>query len=605
MNKTFLTVVTAILLVLLASNAFASIALLPSAEQANISRNDSVGIQFQLKNNGYERACIDLETEQNAAYIDTGLIDNYVCLNGGESTNVTVTITTENAPKGLQLVTLEAESDQGNAYANVSIYVSEEPEIELVAYTNDVCRGKKDHVNVLVRNNSDEFKEVELQAENEMLLPYFEREELDMAPFEERYVELKIFPSPYSSIGRHYISMYAITDGEIVKETLSIDVENCGEKDIAEFSVSISSSCFTVEKEEDERIYFKVTNKLEEEQNVFFSVGGDLSAKLQTSNAWLEEGEQREFYFEVNVAKDKEVKDYDLTLHVWNSDHSIEKNICIKPSKEHYTDIVIEENNLEIIACENTVFVITLQNFGDYREDFELEIENNNNLIETALSEDELEVEKHSKRQVYVSVTALEGLAEGNYSIILKAETNHDKFEKILRFKVVEEQIVEEKGLVILSHTGNLTMDANSEKELLVVLKNYSNKTIEGISINLTGLPLGVSASNESNISLQAGEERQFSLTVNAETETAGEYTAILQARNSDYSDTKNISIVIAEEEKEDETIDIGLAGLFALGEGLAIGGLMLIIIIIASILLVKVFKTPQEKEIWRRQLNG
>ncbi len=606
MNRSFLTAITTILLVLLASNAFASIALLPNMKEANISRNDSIGLQFQLKNLGYENTCIDLETEQNDAYIDTGLIDNHICLNGGESTNITITITTNNAPRGLQLVELEAESDQGDAYAFVSIYVAEEPEIELVAYSNDVCRGKEDYVNVLIRNNSDEFKYVKLQAENEMLLPYFERQELDMVPFEERYVELKIFPSPYSSIGRHYVSMYAITNDETVKKTLSIDVEDCGEEEIAEFSVSVSSSCFTVKKEENERIYFKVTNRLEEEQKVFFSVGGELSANLQTSNAWLEGDEQREFYFEVNAANDTRVKDYDLTLHVWNADHSIEKEVCVRPSSEHNAGIIVEENDLEITECGNAIFVITLQNLGDYREDFELEIENNHSLIKTILSEDDFELERHSERQVYVSVTAMEGLAEGSYSITLKAETREDDFEKILRFKVVEEeQIVTEDGLRILSYTGNLTMDANSEKEFLVVLKNYSNETIEGISIGLTGLPWGVSASEENSISIPAGAERQISLLVNAGPETAGEYNAILQARNSEYSNAKNVSIVITAIEEEDEAIDLGFAGLFALGGDIAIGGLLLIVVIIASLLLVKVFKTPQEKEIWRRQYNG
>ena len=606
MNKGFLTVIAAILVVLLASNAFASIALLPSIKQANISRNDSIGLQFQLKNTGDESTCVDLETEQNDAYIDTGLIDNQICLSGGESTNITITITTENAPRGLQRVELKAESDQGDAYAFVSIYVAEEPEIELVVYTNNVCRGKEDYVNVLVRNNSDEFKEVKLQAENEMLLPYFERQELDMIPFEERYVELKIFPSPYSSIGRHYISMYAITDDETVKETLAIDVEDCEEEEIAEFSVSISSPCFIVEKEKNERIYFEVKNRLEEEQRVFFSVGGELSANLQTSSAWLEEDEQREFYFEVNAASDARVKDYDLTLHVWNADHSIEKEICVRPLREHNSNIVVEENNLEIISCGNAVFVVSLKNLGDYSEDFELEIENDNDLIKTVLSENDFELERHSEREVYVSVTAMEGLAKGSYSITLKAETRGDDFEKTLRFTVVEkDEIVIEDGLRILSYIGNLAIDANSEKEFLVVLKNYSDETIEGISISLTGLPSGVSASEENNISIPAGAERQISLLINAGPKTAGQYSAVLQARNSNYSSAKNISVVISAAEEKDETIGFGLTGLFALGRDIAFTGLLLIVVIIASLLLAKVFKTPQEKEIWRRQYNG
>jgi len=69
MNKT---AILSVLLILLAQSAFASIAVLPSFEEATLSRNDSIGIQFRVKNTGYEEECISLDTEEDH-YLDVDI----------------------------------------------------------------------------------------------------------------------------------------------------------------------------------------------------------------------------------------------------------------------------------------------------------------------------------------------------------------------------------------------------------------------------------------------------------------------------------------------------------------------------------------------------
>lgn len=599
-------VLIAFAVLILSSSAFADISLIPSTDQVNISRNDSIGLQFRLRNYGYERACIDLETEQDDSYIDTSIGDDFICLNAGESTRVTVTVRTHNAPRGLQALILNAFSDEGDAYAFVSIYVGEEPEIELVAYPSDICRGEQEYVNVLVRNNSDEFKEVRLQAENEMLLPYFERSRLNLVPFQEKYVELRLHPSPYNAEGRHYVSMYATTDYETVKKRIAVDVVECGEEERAEFSVRIDSGCFVAEKGEEERIYFKVENRLDEEQRVYFSVGGDLDARLSTYNAWLEEDEQREFYFNVFVDEEARIKDYDLTLHVWNSDHSVEKEVCIRPKKMHAIDVEIEKNDLVIRQCESAVFTVLLENLGDYSEDFELDIENDHRHIEAALSEDDLRIERRDSEKVYLSVNVLDQASEGSYSLWLEVEANGERIEKQLRFTVVEEQAVTEApSLEIVSYASSLRMDENSEKGLSVTLRNNGEQALDGIAIDLYGLPQSISAGFERNISLLPGQEKEFELTVSAEEGTVGEYNLVLQAQAFDYSDEKPVKLVIEAIEETGETGLGVLSGLFAIGGSALLGLAALIIVVIALVLISRAFKgkpnTKKGEEIWIR----
>jgi len=602
-------ILATILLIAFASSAFASFAIIPGAKQANLSRNDSIGLQFQIKNLGYDEICLNLETEQNDSYIETNLSEDSMCLNGNESANTTVTIRTENAPRGLQTVTLEAESSEEIAFAIISIYVSEEPEIELVAYSNDICRGTKDHINVLVRNNSDEFKEVRLQAENEMLLPYFERQTLSLIPFEEKYVELNVHPSPYSAEGTHIVSMMAITDDEIVKETVVLDVEDCGEERDAEFSLDVSTRCLDVEKSEDEKIYFTVKNKLDTEQKVYFSAGGELAARLSTDSAWLEGDEEREFYFEVNVDQDARVKDYNVALRVWNSSYGLGEDLCIRPEKAHSVDIRIEENNLELSQWENAVFTVVLENGGDYSEEFELEIDNDYDNIEVILSDDEIDVERHGSREVYISVNALQEAAEGFYNITFKADTGRDEFEAELYFEVIEaEEIpdVPEQAIEITGYATSINMDENTEKSIFVTVKNNSNTLQENIRVELTGLPDGIAATWETSLSLVPGQEKTVKLNIIADNDTNGEYWPELKTWNAEQSDERSVTLIVeAVEEEEQANANLaGLVGLFAAGGSALLGLALLVIVVLALVLISRASRNPstqKKDEIWMR----
>ncbi len=599
-------IILALAVLMLASGGFASIAFAPSEKQANLSRNDSIGLQFRLKNLGNDKACIDLSTTQNDSYIEATLSQEEICLNAYESTNVTISIRTRNAPRGLQTITLEAESNEGNANAVVSLYVSEEPEIELVASSTDVCIGFQQYVNVLVRNNSDEFKDVELQAENEMLLPYFGRKEITLTPFQEKYVELRLHPSPYSSEGRHYVSMYAITEDEVAKKRIAIDVVECGEEESPEFSVRINSKCFVAEKGEPERIYFTVLNRLGREQKVYFSVGGKLDARMQTYSAWLEENEEREFYFEVEVDEEAKVMDYYLKLRVWNQDYSVEKSVCIRPRRMHLTSVEVEENDLVIRQCESAVFTITLKNTGDYSEDFELRLDSDYSKIEALLSEDDVELEKQSSKQVYVSVNVFESAPEGDYIIVLGIEAALERFEKQLRFTVVpEEKETELPLLEIVGYASSLRMDENSEKTLLVSVKNNGGQQLDGISISIWGLPIGITSTTESNVSLLPGQAKAFELAIRAAEGTIGEYNPVLQANSPEQSDEKGLRLIVeAAKEDGEETVLTGLVGLFAAGGSALLGLAALVVIILALVLVSRTARAPgtqSKKEIWVR----
>ncbi|MBN2067025.1 MAG: hypothetical protein JW744_01000 [Candidatus Diapherotrites archaeon] len=598
-----------LVLVLLSTSALASIAIIPSFKQASMSRNDSIGMAFQLKNQGYGRACIELEADEDT-YFETSLSIQDICLNEAEATSFTLTVRTNNAPRGLHTGGIYAESDGGNATAFFSVLVSEEPEIELVAHSNDICLGEDETINVLVRNNSDEYKEVELQAENEMLLPYFKPSSFTLVPFQEKYVELKLHPSPYSAEGSHDVSMYAITDEETAKKSLKVDVVECGNEEKAGFTVRLTSSCKTVEKGKEEKIYFTVENMKDEEQKLYFSAGNDLDARMQASSAWLEANEKRTFYFAVNIPEEATVKDYNVTLHAWNSDYSVEKSTCIRPRKMHSTEVSVEENNLEVKSCGSAVFTALLENLGDYSEKFEMELDNGYDEIEAELSEDELTLEKHSKRQIFVNVSALPEAEEKQYEIELEVKTDDETFRKKLRFRVVEEEEEPEpqEMLEITGYSSSLRIDENSSKALLVSIRNNSKEEISGIQARLLSLPTGITAVSVASQHLLPGEEKQLEIMLKAAPGTAGTYSILLQAASQEYTQSETVQLTVAEAEEEQEEEQQsklqGLIGLFATGGSALLGLAALVILITAVVLIARAVRTPNtntKKEAWMR----
>ncbi|MDP2974410.1 MAG: hypothetical protein Q8N60_05135 [Candidatus Diapherotrites archaeon] len=614
MRKPGFVFLMAFIALLIASNASAQISLTPSIKQVYLSRNDSIGLQFELRNSGTGRTCIELSTGQNDAYIKTDLSADQICLNESETTNTTLAIRTVNAPKGLHSITLLGQSGNGDTNAVVSVYAAEEPEIELVAYPNDICAGNEEQLNVLVRNNSNEFKQVQLQADNEMLLPFFKPSSLSLLPHQERYVKLVAAALPSLKGEEYTVSMYAITGDETVKETVELRIVDCEEEETG-FSLKVPSGCISVEKEKDRKVFFSVKNEKEEEQLLEFSVSDELPVSLQTDSAWLEAGIERQFYFTVNIPSDSDVKDYNLSISVSNNGHSIEKGICIRPQKIHLAYVTVQGNDFGIAECGSAVFRILLENAGDFSERFQLSLVNDNNdSVNAVLSEKDVTVEKHGSKIIFVNVSALQEAELGDYKIELSVKTSSKTFKEELRFSIEgEEEPVEPElpELEIASYPSGITMDENSEKTIFVSIRNNSEETIEGISIKLSSLPVGVAVTSESEISLEAGEEQQLELILKAAAGKAGEYSISLRAKNNDYSATKAIRLIVEKEEPEEEAAEqqqapafAGFAGLFAAGGSALLGLVALVILVAVIVLIVKAVASPTQikKEVWMKQ---
>ncbi len=593
MRKAVSVSASALLFLLLFSAACADIALIPSSRQVNVSRNDVIGLQFQVKNLGPGETCIDLETEQDNAYIETSLSKEHFCLAENNARTVTLTIRTENAPRGLHTVLLLAWADDGNATATVSLYVAEEPEIELVAYRSDVCSGKEERISVLVRNNSDEFKEVRLQAENEMLLPYFKPSELSLSPYQEKYAWLYIYASPYSTIGSRDISMYAITEDEIAKETVRLDVVDCEEPgEEPAFTVSLDKGCYIVRKGRTEEIPFRVRNRLDSDLEVYFSVAGGLSPRLEKRSALLDEDEQRTFYITVTVPAEAVSKDYNISLKVGGNGYSVEKRTCVTPKKTHYSRLEILNNDLRIEQGESAEFIALIRNLGDYNENFEVEVENPYSKIDANVSYPEFRLIAGNSRELYISVSVAHDANIGDYQLGLEVDVNNSKQGKTLRFEVVEETAAPEPSsntLEILSYPSSIKIDENSSTAITVTLKNSSQQEIEDVVVKLSALPAGIDSTYRSNLSLLPGEERGIELLVSTAFGSGGSYSAKVVAFNQAVFLEANVDIIVAVTEHVEGQVQGIPTGLFAaadLGNTLAWGLALAAILLIAAAVL-------------------
>jgi len=607
------------LFTLLFSQAFAAISITPSIRQVNMARSDTIGVQFLLRNTGDSRQCIGLDADSHSGYFETSMVSDTLCLSQNSSENFTVTVRTINAPRGDYTVRIHAAAGGVHADANISVNVGEEPDIELVVYPSDICVGREESINVEVRNNSGEFKHVSLQAENEMLLPYFAPRQIELSDSQERDVKLHISPSPYSAKGRQEVSLYAITGNEITKKRITLNIVDCGSYQDQQlpFTVSIAGFCQEVRKGATERIAFRASNLAESEQLLNFSVSGDMPAHPEAPSGIVEAGSDRAFYISVAVPPDARGGDYNFSLRVSGDSRTAEKRFCLRPQSSHSALVLVLNNNQDIEQAKSAVFTVAVRNTGDYNENFTARIENSNPKITATLSHSSFALRPYALKEAYVDVMAAPDAQPGQYDINFIADSSGLRASQMISFKVVRENhsAPQATGLEIASYPTQLDIDENTGKTIIVSLLNNSASQISGVSARITGLPSGISAASKSGIELMPGAAQQARIDVFAEKGTNGAYPVAIAAENADYSAEKEMRIIVSKAGASTgapATAAGGgwgnLAGFFALGSGAVIAVIFLAVLFLAIALIAKIFRAaasrqyPAESEIWMRR---
>ncbi|MBN1940895.1 MAG: hypothetical protein JW772_01800 [Candidatus Diapherotrites archaeon] len=590
---------------------FNEIAVTPGRETVFTTPNNNIGLVYTFRNLSNEQKCVQIEMTGNSPFVSGEFADHDFCLNAGESTQMALTILTTDAPRANY--TLEARisvDGQENFVPLVDITVGENGAIEVIPYPTDVCRGEREYINVLVRNKTAQFKTVELNAENELLLPSFETTRLYLDAYQERNVKLYVHTNSYTMLGPKEVSIYATTGSDYIKRTTTINVKDCEGIVAPNFEVTLSSTCSNVEKTKASKINFSIRNLSSQEQAVYMAVLSDLPSYLSATAVTLDSHEERTFQFDVNARISDEVGDHNLTLVVWNQYHRIEKHKCIRVRPIELGSLSLLNDDIEIRSCETGIFRFSASNIGDQNIDVNFRVSNVPEKISVDFSDSNFKLAENHSKEIFMYVSVEDGAELGNYDLNVLAKFGSKTLQFRPSFTVVEKTPAIEKGLVLESYPLQVQATPNSEKTISIELRNNSDATIDGISVRIKNLPQEIHASAVSEIVLFPTESKKAEITLTIGDIESGFYKGMLEITSPEGTIVRDIEFAVSSqgEEEDEETANGILAGLFTLGENLAFGLVFAVVILLLAIIVIGFVVSREnknmaiKKELWVRR---
>jgi len=578
--------------------------------------NDSLGVQVRLENTSCGDYCFDLRGRDYSNYIDTDVSQDEVCLNEGESTYVNLDIETTDAGNGTYTVRIEAIKDSTTRSASITVKVEDDcPDcdsdcLEVTSYRKNVCRGENSTLRVKIENNSSQQKDVELSASSNTHLASFDNTEIEVDSHSYKYVDMELYVYDDTSLGTKYVYVYAETDDGSVREKVYFTVKECENADEDErFSITMTTSCQSMDKGEDKNISFTVKNLTNKDITVNLQAVGDLPTEIPGSID-LGPRKSKRLEFNVEARKSDDTGKHYIKLYGWTSSHRVEKKACVNIDKEHKSVVTVQENKLEITRCENNVFVLLIENQGDYREDYEIELSNSTEARIT-LSDDDFRLDSGKGKEVFVNVDVPLEMSEGDYwfDAIVK---NSDTFTKRLYFKVVKPDAPILSIVEFTSYPSKVVLYPSEQKIVSLAVTNLADYSVSDVSIEWF-LPGFLSAEN-SLVSIKGKETTIIEQGLFANESTApGIYYGTVKMTVDDKEISKKVTIVILdpstestpeEEEEWEEGLFAPFVGLVSLGGATGIGLIILLTIVIVMVALKGIIESDTEvsRPVWHRR---
>jgi len=606
-----------------------SIDLDPEHSTIHMERNDIESVRVEIENTSCEHYCVDLYGRDTSSYIDADPARDRVCLNPGERTWVALTIETMDASARTYTVKMEAKRGSSSRSASINVIVdsctgcgsgcttgcgSSSDCLALSTYSRSICRDSKENLRVKVRNTSNEIKTVELSASSSEFLATFEEDEIELDAHSEKYVDLEVYVYNDTSLGSHYVNVYAETDGDYVSRKAYFTVTDCEEPEENSFSLSVSSGCTSVDKGKDRNVSFTVKNK----------TGNDLTVNLQTvagiptevqSEVHLNAHESKTVKVMVSARNDDEPGRHYVKLYGWTAKYRLMKTFCVDIDKRRDTVLTLTENNLDIEQCKNEIFVLVIENRGDYNEDYEIEISNSTGANIT-LSDDDFDLDAGKAKEIFVNVDVPLDMETGDYHFDVLVK-NTETFTKRVYFTVIKAVEPLPSTLELATYPSKIVLVPGEIKTISVSLANLTNDDIDGIELEWSLPPFAYTP--DSTIEIKGGErltiEQEVSLDPDA---IPGTYYGTLSMKFDGYEVTKKVALVVV----EPETIGPGpgdgdgdgedgdgagfapFVGLFTLGQSWGIGLIILLIIVIIMVALKGIIEsdTDYSKPLWHRR---
>ncbi len=588
--------------------------IIPEFDSMSMTRNERNAMAFSIKNNSNERVCFNLEGSSSSNYINAEPSSDYMCLNGKERREITLSIETIDAQCSDYYATLIARNDCDTDYGRVNVEVYGcgcTNCISLEPFRGTVCKGKDNTLRVKVQNNYSTTKRIKLSSESTEFLASFEDNEIELGPHESGYVDLTVYADSSVPSGEGYVFIYGKTETDYVRKNAFFDVRDCGKEKETTFEITMSESCSEIEKERDYNFAFEVKSLSDKTQVVNLQTVSDLVTEISEKQIVLAPRDTETLKFTVSAEKSDSVGTHEVEVFGWNSYHREKKIKCIEVLPLSRTKVTLKENYLFISQCGYGVFTLVIENQGDKEEHYFIRA-NNPTPATVTFSENEFTVGAGETIEIFVSVNVPPKAELGSYEITAIIE-NSEVYAKTLNFTVVKEKPIlpggELYGLVFTSYPSQAVLSSGKDKNISLKVTNFTGEDLTDIGLEFE-LPEGFSTT-ERKFSLAKGKTQTIMQKISASEDVKeGYYDANIVLLFDGNKTVKKLKLIVSEETAEEKpnlqkTLATAMAGLVSLAPIAGMGLIILLIIILVLLVLGVIaprWHSRNSIPVWRRR---
>ncbi|MFA5931550.1 MAG: hypothetical protein WC821_04540 [archaeon] len=594
------------------------------------------GTQLKLTNNSTEKKCFSFDAESYPYnMLNVSLAESEVCINSGETRFVTLNANSCGADSRSYQVKVSAKRIvEGTNWnfsqttqlvdTNLSLLFDFQVgtcqnfgEFRINEFDGKICKGETKNLNVFVRNTTSSSKTVLLNADNAMILPYFEKSYVDLSSGQEKVVQLVVNTNNLS-LGYYTILLEGDATDYHISKKLEIEVVNCDSIAKRTFSINVPQVCFDVRRGQTFQSQFSITRQscttysdcYNREKEFFLSIGG-MPNELAYNSVLLTSNQSKSIEYSILVPTNAPAGNQLLTISGTDSlEYGAfveEKLLCLNVLGEAKTVLTVRTQAKDILWCGSEVFELELTNTGDFDANFVLSTTSIPVGVSVNLSETNVTVKKGTTKVIYAAVsTNPNSQIKDNQFFVVSVSGSASMSAKVY-FNIKQKTALE--NIEILSATNQIDIRANSTAAYDITIRNNTESTLKGIVLSFEGIPADVNIESKIIGDLLPGQVISVSGVISAG-DANGFFEPSFVVSSGSMLNKKQFGLYI-----QGTRTNAGLAGLFTgmfafdFGNGNffltqeVFGAFLLVIVLIALltviILGIAIINKPKTKEVW------
>lgn len=604
MLKALSGILFAVLLVLVApaAHAFPFTAGVNGPANLSLVEGLTATIPIDINNVDFQSHHVVITTSSNSGFVDADVILDEFDMAPYQFTQVGVSISaSEDAEHDTYVVNVKVLMDGQETTIPVTVYVGTNPFLTVNPFSKNVCGGEfVENLTVSVKNNAAHIQSALIHAEQPILFPTFEDENVSLGAGETQLVMMAVNVSPQNA-GTYDGTITARTNEVIVVRPFSVKVNDCPAPIPKTISLELPKKPKDLVKNQDNLIPIKVKNLTDVPQSVSIFTDSDIPAG--TIEATIGPKETATLNLVFTPGYDVPAGSHPVQVTAIASGYSTSQTMTLKVLPIDLLEWQSITSAYNLNRGQTKTIALILHNRGDSTQNVSFAMQHAIPGIDFTFNPAAGSVEKYKSIVVQVSISVREDTSVTRVNTNIQAIGSKSTANAPLAFNVGNANESDTQLLEFVSVPKFVQMGKDAHKEIVVTIQNTGDESISGVHFKLGGVKgASISVVGPANTVIAPHEAKTITLTLVTQEDTLeGAYSPILIAEGKNALGTAPFSLQVGGND------GLGLlSGLVTfVGERAALLGLAILLVILGVWVYNRARASPTDKEpVWTGKSN-